>query len=272
MIIGIRQPGFLIVLSFALVASAPATGQDAGRVAAGPTSARETAPVDLTGYWVSYVNKDWRFRMVTPAKGDLNGEFGGIPFTPEARRIAEGWDPARDEDAGEECRAYGAAGVMRIPGRLHITWQDDDTLRVDTDAGMQTRLFRFGADEPTNGAATWQGDSEAQWMFPTVLRGRVAAADPGTSVGAVGAQPGSLEVVTTNMRPGYLRRNGIPYSEQTTMTEFWDVLREPDGTDWLVITTMIEDPRYLRMPYLTSPAFKREPDGSRWDPLPCSAR
>ena len=59
--------------------------------------------------------------------------------------MADTWDPAKDEAAGEQCRAYGAANIMRVPGRLHITWQNDTTLRIDTDAGTQTRLIRFGA-------------------------------------------------------------------------------------------------------------------------------
>jgi hypothetical protein len=74
------------------------------------------------------------------------------------------------------------------------------------------------------------------------------------------------------MRSGYLRRNGVPYSDQAVMTEYWDAFDEPDGTTWFVITTTIVDPTYLQMPYETSPVFKREPDGAKWDPSPCSAR
>ena len=74
------------------------------------------------------------------------------------------------------------------------------------------------------------------------------------------------------MRPGYLLRNGVPYSAATVMTEYWNVFREPDGTDWLVIAARITDPANLRQPYQTTPAFKREPDGSKWDPSPCAAR
>src|ERR1051326_17048 len=92
---------------------------------------RAAAPVDFTGYWVSVVSEDWRWRMVTPARGD----FASIPFNAEGRRIGLTWDPAKDEAAGEQCRAYGAAAIMRRPGRLHITWQDDTTLRIDTDEG-----------------------------------------------------------------------------------------------------------------------------------------
>jgi len=242
---------FIVTAVLALGAGGVLIGQ--GRGAARPVpSARATAPIDLTGYWVSVVTEDWRFRMVTPAKGDFFGVIGGIPINAEARRVAEAWDPAKDEATGEACKAYGAAGLMRVPGRLHIAWQDDTTLRVETDAGMQTRLFQFSAAPPPRGRPTWQGSSVARWIG---LSGN-----------------GSLEVVTRNLRPGYLRRNGVPYSAGTSMTEYWDLFKEPDGSDWLVITTTIVDPTYLQMPYETSPAFKRERDGSRWDPSPCSAR
>jgi hypothetical protein len=242
-----------------------------GRGAATPVpSAKATAPIDLTGYWVSVVSKDWRFRMVMPAKGDFFGVIGGIPINAEARRVAEAWDPAKDEATGETCKAYGAAGLMRVPGRLHITWPDDTTLRVETDAGMQTRLFHFSAAPPPRGGPTWQGYSAARWVG--VPAGGAPGRAGGAAQGADGPSYGGLEIVTRNLRPGYLRRNGVPYSAGTSMTEYWDLFKEPDGSDWLVITTTIVDPTYLQMPYETSPAFKRERDGSKWDPSPCSAR
>ena len=111
-----------------------------GAPAAPPPAPRAAAPIDLTGYWVSIVTQDWRWRMVTPA----NGDYPRLPLTPEARAIAEAWDPAKDEAAGEQCRSYGAPALMSVPGRLHITWQDDRTLKVEVDAGTQTRLLRFG--------------------------------------------------------------------------------------------------------------------------------
>src|SRR5213596_2696759 len=91
----------------------------------------------------------------------------------EARRVAEAWDPAKDEAAGEECKAFGAAGLMRIPGRLHITWQDDNTLRVDTDAGRQTRLFHFGAARPPGGQPTWQCQGPGRKRKPRPGRAEV---------------------------------------------------------------------------------------------------
>jgi hypothetical protein len=259
-----------LIAAFILSASATAVVAGQGRGASTPAQpARAVAPIDMTGYWVSVVNKEWRFRMVIPARGDFFGPIGGIPINAEARRVAEAWDPAKDEAAGEACKGFGAAGLMRVPGRLRIGWQDDNTLRVDTDAGMQTRMLHFGA-APSRGRPSWQGQSVARWLgLPAgATGGREGVTPQGTRV------PGyaSFEVVTTNMRPGYLRRNGVPYGANASMTEYWNVFREPDGTDWLVIAATIVDQTYLQMPYETSPAFKREPDGSKWDPSPCSAR
>jgi hypothetical protein len=144
-----------------------------------------------------------------------------------------------------------------VPGRLRIAWQDADTLRIDIDAGTQTRLLRFTAPAPGDRSAaatrpTWQGDSVARWE---------AAAGGG----------GSLRVFTTNLRAGYLRKNGVPYSERATITEHFDVAPLPDGGRLLLVTTIIEDPVYLNAPYVVSPHFKKEADGSKWDPSPCSS-
>ena len=215
-----------------------------------PPTPKASAPVDLTGYWVSFVTEDWRYRMVTPRKGD----YTGVPITREALQIVNAWDPARDEAAGTQCKSYGAAAIMRVPGRVHITWQDDETLRLDTDAGMQTRLFRFAPARSKPQPATWQGESVATWQR--------AAGAPAR---------GALTVVTTNLRPGYLRKNGVPYSADAKVTEYFDVAGPTSPSPLLVVTTVVDDPRYLAQPFIVSSHFKKEADGSRWDPTPCSA-
>ena len=255
----------LSLLAFAVAAAVlPASMHAQGRAGGPPPTAQASAPIDLTGYWVAVVNEDWRYRMVTPPKG----EYGGVQITKEALQIVNNWDPAADEKAGEQCKSYGAAAVMRLPARFHITWQDDSTLKVDVDAGTQTRLFRFeqgssggqgGSKDPPlrDGERTWQGDSTAQWE-----RG-----------GGRGDPPvgGSLTVVTKNMRAGYLRKNGVPYSANATVTEYFDLSPSPGG-QMMVVTTVVDDPRYLVQPLIVSSHFKKEADGSKWDPTPCSAR
>ena len=217
-----------------------------GRGGAPARPARDSAPIDLTGYWVSYVTENWRYRMVTPAKG----EYRRIPSSPAALPLINIWDPAADERAGDQCKSYGAGAIMSVPGRLHITWQDAETLRVDTDAGTQTRLFRFSTRAAAS-APTWQGESSATWER------------------ASGG--GSLRVVTSNVRAGYLRKNGVPYSERATVTEHFDLAPLAGGRQLLLVTTIVEDPVYLTGPYIVSPHFKKEPDGSKWDPTPCSS-
>lgn len=217
---------------------------------------RAQAPVDLTGDWVSVVTEDWRWRMVTPPKGD----YASLPLTAEARAVADGWNPARDAAAGEACRAYGAAAVMRLPGRIRVGWENDTTLRLDTEAGTQTRFFRFGGEGQTRRAEppSWQGQSRAQWQ---VSGGRRGAPPTG----------GSLRVVTTGLRPGYLRKNGVPYSADAIVTEYYNRTSEPNGDAWLVITTIVEDPRYLATRFVTSSHFKKVPSGTGWSPAPCQA-
>jgi hypothetical protein len=227
----------------------------AGR-AGGPPSARAAAPFDPTGYWVAIVSEDWRWRMVTPAKGDVVS----IPLNPEGLRVAEAWDPAKDESSGEQCKAYGAPGLMRGPTRLHITWQDDNTLKIESDYGQQTRLLRFGAAAGAPGAKTWQGVTTAQWIMAAGGRGRG------------GARHGSIKSITTHMRPGYLRKNGVPYSDRAVFTEYWDLQVESNGDEYLVDTNLVDDRVYLQTPWITALHFKKEKDGSRWDPSPCDAR
>ena len=136
-----------------------------------------------------------------------------------------------------------------MPSRFHITWQDDNTLRVDSDFGMQTRLFHFNSPPPSPGERTWQGYSTAEWQ-----------------------RPSSLKVATTNMRSGYLRKNGVPYSENAAVTEYFDIAPLPGGGQVLLVTTIVDDPQYLQQPFIVTSQFKKEADGSKWDPTPCTAK
>ncbi len=218
--------------------------------------------VDLTGYWVSVVTEDWRFRMVTPPKGD----YTSVPLNRDGRTAADQWDWQKDTAAGLQCKAYGAAGIMRVPGRLHITWENDATLKVETDAGTQVRRFQFGPTAPVRRPIerTWQGVSNATWEIK-----RVEASGLGIDQ-IPRPRPGrSMKVTTTNMRAGYLRTNGVPYSENANLTEYYDIIAEPEGRTWLVVTTIVDDPTYLQQPFITTTHFKREPDGAKWRPTPC---
>ncbi len=290
-------------------------GGRGGRGGGPPATPEASAPVDLTGYWVSLVTEDWRFRMVTPAKGD----YASVPVNPAGRGLADQWDPDKDTAAGLQCKSYGAAGLMRVPTRLHVTWADENTLKVETDAGTQTRLLHFGMPTPPSGDSL-QGFSVADWdgvggrgrggrgggggggggrgpaapgaAAPAGGAGGLggAVADAGTPVGAVptdfnaptpGAvgrananiRPGSLKVITTQLSPGYLRKNGVPYGSKTTLTEYFDRTYEPNGDSLLIVTTIVNDPEYLTGEFVTSTHFKKLADsGPGWHPTPCEAK
>ncbi|MBI2149548.1 MAG: hypothetical protein HYU27_02940, partial [Acidobacteria bacterium] len=203
------------------------------------------------GYWVSLITDNWTYRVVTPP----TGAYRYLPLNSEAQRVADAWDPAKDEAAGDQCKGYGPAGVMRMPARLHITWDNPNTLKLETDTGTQTRFLRFGAPEPPAGPRAWQGYSAAEWQFP---RGRGTAA-------------GTLKVVTTQMRPGYIHKNGVPYSENAVLTEYFTTVTDR-GVTYLVDTLMLEDPKYLTQSFVRSAQFKKQADAAGWHPTPCSAK
>lgn len=245
-----------------------------------PPPGRARAPFDMTGYWVSLVTQDWRFRMVVPGRG----EYLDIPLNQRAKDFADAWSRQKDEAAGRECSAYGAPALMEIPERLHISWVDDLTLKVQTDAGEQARLLHFTPPaRDTPGASippSWQGYSVASWQLHGTQPGGpgigigigMAGSENETRGGPIDPHPnGTLRVQTTHLLGGLLRKNGLPYSDQATMLEYWDVQVDPvSGLQILTITSELTDPTYLVAPYVHNPIFVREPDNSKWDPAPCS--
>src|ERR1700704_6225317 len=247
----------LLALSLVPLAYSQGRGGRGGGGRGGPApTPKATAAIDMTGFWVSVVTEDWMFRMVTPPKG----QFLGVPLNGAARQVANAWEPEKDEAAGEQCKSYGAAAVMRVPGRLHITWDNDTTMKIETEAGTQTRLFHFGSDAAGSEAqklaqsttASWQGYSIAEWEQAAVGRGE--------------PRNGDLKVVTTKLKPGYLRKNGVPYSENAIVTEWYDRHTAPNGDIWLVVSTEVKDPQYLSTPFITSTHFKKLPDNAPWKP------
>jgi len=256
MTLGLTRAAVLLAILPALAFNVLVHAQRGGRGGPPPTP-RAAAPFDLSGQWVSLITEDWRHRQFTPPKGD----YASLPLSPAARKIADSWDPAKDEAAGEQCKAYGAAGLMRLPIRMRVAWQDDTTLKLETDAGTQTRMFYFGP--PQGNGGDWQGLSAARWDAPQA---------PFAGRGGGPPSGGSLKVVTTRMKPGYLRRNGVPYGENAVLTEYFDRLDVPGGDALLVVTSELVDPQHLATPYWTSQQFKRENGTAGWNPTPCAAR
>ena len=243
------------LVAASVLAQGPLAAQGPTAPVPPPATPRTAAPIDLAGYWVAVVTEEWLWRMVTPPRGD----YTSIPLSDEGRRVAGLWEPAMDGS----CKAYGAAGLMRIPTRLNITWQGSDVIKVESDAGQQTRLLRFNQASPAGGRSL-QGLSLASWE----PLGGPAPMRNGQRIGPA-PQGGTLKVVTTNLLEGWLRKNGVPYSESTTLTEFWDRVAFPNGDVWLTVSQYVNDPKYLLNEYTTSMHFKREADGSKWKPTPC---
>ena len=281
--------GALTVVQGGLVAQAPPQGQ--------PRAPRQTAQQaaigDLTGYWVSVVNQDWRFRMITPPKGD----YAQVPLTDAARKLADQFDPATYGGANYQtsgiidCRAYGAANVMRMPTRLRITWDSPNVLKIETDWGAQTRLLHFNPDRvfgdlqrdlllsdvgTGNAPRSMQGQSVALWERPYQINAPVWQRGPAGRGGGLGTerqderQPGgSLAVLTTNVAPGWLRRNGVPYGSRTRIIEHYRTFQDPTGAQWFNVTIQVIDPEHLTRPFNTTADFRKEPNGSNWAPHPC---
>lgn len=284
-----------------LVGLTTVDAQGRGGRGSAPATARAIAPIDLTGYWTAVVTEDWHVRMRTAPRGDFGvGEPGvienpgvgllgvgpnpsarsNIPYNIAGAQAAMKWDPARDEAEGNACKAYGAPGVMRQPTHLRIGWQDDNTLKIEADAGTQTRLVRFGppadpgrmdftnatyfpppparTEAPAGVEPSWQGYSIAHWNIV-----------PG---GGMVERGGSLKVVTTHLRPGYYWKNGMPYTANAVLTEYFRLMELPDKSRWIRMTQIVEDPDFLTQPWVVNYAFKKLPDGSRWNPTPCASR
>ncbi len=253
-----------------LVGSALAQGQGRdGGPAGPPPTPQANAALDLTGNWVAVVTEDWRWRMVTPPKGD----YASLPLNPDGVKAADAWTPAMDG----RCEAFGMGGLLRQPTRLRVSWQDPRTLKIESDAGLQTRLLYFdaGATAPTE--RTLQGFTRAEWVRP--IRG--GGGGGGGAAAGFGPQapaavpatdgPGSLKAVTTRLRPGWLRKNGVTYSESAEVTELFDRYATPNGDQWFTVTTIVHDPTYFAEDVVVSSHFKREADGSKWSPAPCRA-
>ena len=289
------------VVMACVVASALMHAQGRGGQAAPPQTAKAIAPIDLTGYWTAVITEDWHVRMLTPAKGDFGSGVAGtienpgvgfigagpnpaaqgnIPYNVTGAKAAMAWDAAKDEAEGNACKAYGAGGIMRLPTHLRIGWQDENTLKIEADYGTQTRVFHFGPpqtqgrldygnatffparppklDPPANVEPSAQGYSIASWNI----------------MGGSGnfERGGSLKVVTSRLKPGYYWKNGMPYTGNATLTEYFRVMDLPDRSQWIRYTQIADDPEYLTQPWIVNYAFKKLPDGSKWNPTPCSVK
>jgi hypothetical protein len=258
-------------------------------------TARQAAPIDFTGTWASVVTEDWQWRFVTPIVGD----YTGIPLNAVGDKLARQWNHDADVKAGQSCKAFGAAAINRLPTRAQISWVDDETMKLDFDLGTQSRTVYFDKTKQP-AARSLQGHAVAEWIdLPAAGRGgrgpapapaaeaaalgRAGGAAPpagggrtggggrgaGRNAGAPPARAGGLKITTTHLTAQYLRQNGVPVSEDAVITEYLDIVPSPDGSQWLVWKTSIDDPAYLSGWYIVSSQFKKEADASKWNPTPC---
>ena len=282
------------------LAGSPVIQAQAGRGrGAAPPTAKAVAPIDLTGYGPR-LTEDWHVRMLMPSKGDFGSGVAGtienpgvgfvgagpnpsaqgnIPYKTAAAQEALKWDPAKDEAEGNACKAYGAAGMMRLSTHLRITWQDENTLKVEADYGTQIRLFHFGppADQGRldySNATFFPSQPARVEPPPASPRAARAIRLPWTIMGGSGnfQRGGSLKVVTTHLKPGYYWKNGMPYTGKAQLTEYFRVMELPDRSQWIRFTQIVDDPDYLTQPWIVNYAFKKLPDGSKWNPTPCSVK
>jgi hypothetical protein len=265
----------LLVLASARYADAQPPGRGgfgAGRAGGPPPSAEESAPVDLTGTWVSLVTEDWIERMSpdSPASGSGGGAFG----FGRGRGGAGAAAPAITSD--DPCAAYGAGGIMRVPGRLKLSWQDENTLLLEYDAGSQRRIIHFDNDEaPVAAGPSLQGSSTASWegggggrrSRGGPQRGFGAPADARAAAAPMPWQ--SLEIVTTNLSPGYLLSSRSWYGGGARLTE---LLRYHNdfGREYFTVTAVIEE--IGQTTSTTSSTFKKEPDDSKFEPTGCEIK
>jgi hypothetical protein len=250
----------LTFLFSSILLALPVSAQFGGGPPPGPRGpAKQIAPFDLTGYWVSLVTEDWRFRMFAAPKGD----FSGVPLNQAGIKQGNTWDMTDTNN----CKAYGAAGLMRVPSRFHITWDNDTTLKVESDAGTQTRILHFAAPVPAGTPSSLQGYSVAEWERQ-LGRTRGGQGQPG----AGDSRGGDLKIVTTNLTAGLLRWNGAPYSEKAMVTEYWDLLREADGTQYLLVKTIVNDPAYLNQDFITTTHMRKQATADGWSPSTCTVK
>ena len=249
----------LVAIGAACLFLAPLDAQQRGAGPGGPPpAAKAAAPVDITGYWVSIVTEDWIERMAPDSPPSGTGGRGG------GGRGAAAAGPAARPANADPCRAYGAGGSMRVPGRLNISWADDNTLKVEMDSGTQTRLLHFG-QVAAPAQRTLQGHSVAAW--DTGARAGGFGGGGGRGGGAPAAPRwGQLRVVTTNTTGGYLLSSRNSYSENATITEYF-MPHQDFGAQYLTVMTSIEDGG--GQPRIVSSTFKKEPDGSKFKPTGC---
>jgi hypothetical protein len=225
-----------------------------------PASARDAAPVDLTGTWVSLVTEDWIERMSPDSPA--SGTGGGFGFG-RGRGAADAGTQITSDDP---CAAYGAGAIMRVPGRVKIRWEDDSTLLFEYDAGSQRRIIHFSDDAPAQADTSLQGWSTASWQAGAGGGNRGRGGPPASLQSGAAARWGSLKIVTTDLSPGYLITSRSWYGVNAMLTELIRI-HSDFGQPYFTVTAIIEENGTVTS--TTSSTFKKESGASGFDAGKC---
>jgi|SRR5688572_15435601 len=192
------------------------------------------AQADISGVWQPRYHEDQPERIPGPELRD----YLGLPINDAARQYADSWDPSRITLPEEQCRVHVSPYILRGPLNLRI-WeekhpktQDLQAIKMYSSTYEQTRtIWMDGRKHPgPNAAHTWMGFS-------------------------TGRYDGDMLVVeTTHLKKGWVRRNGLPMSDQAKMTEYIVV---NDGVMSHIF--VLVDPIYLSEPLVKSEEFARSP-------------
>ena len=190
-----------------------------------------SAQVDLTGMWAPIFHEDQVERIPGPDVGD----YAGLPINDALRFRADSWDASLLTLPEHQCKPHPSTYGFRGVGNLRISAEVDDKtqsiLKIHTHIQWQEQrrdIWMDGRPHPPDYAAhTWQGFSTGQW------EGNV------------------LVVKTTHLKAGWIRRNGLLVTDQTTMTE-----RFIRHGNYLTHIYMIEDPNYLTEPLIKTNGFQ----------------
>ncbi len=197
---------------------------------------------DLTGGWAILIHEDFPERIPGP---DI-AEYAGLPISAAARYAALAWDPAQLAMPEFQCRPHPSDYGNRFSD-LRV-WREVDQASQQTPALRMRRewqspertIYMDGRERPSAFAQhTWQGFSLGEW------------------------DGNMLNIHTTHLKASYLRRNGVPRSDQAEHQEHYIVHGEH-----LTIVTVIKDPLYLEEPFIRTTNYRIDPRFSI-DPYPC---
>jgi hypothetical protein len=198
------------------------------------------AQTDLTGFW-------WRIRheWEQPPGGPEIGDYSYYPLNEEALSRATTYDPAIEEvQQIRQCWPHSIGYAMFSLEPMQIRHEEDHIFfRVMANEAIR-HVWMDGREHPPPYALhTWYGFSTGEW------------------------QGNTLVVTTTHVKEGHVRRNGVPHSDQMTVTEYFT----RHGDDLLTMVTVFDDPIYFTEPLVRHMTFRRTEDGQMPE-YPCEER